>query len=99
MADGYTQKNSPMRFKAEELGDDDLLITRLTGTESLSRLFEFEREVRAPADKPVAFEDVLGEGGAVALDVPGGETRYFQGIVSRLAQGESTERFASYRAT
>ena len=44
MAETYTQKNSPMRFKAESLGDDDLLITNLSGSESLSGLFWFDLE-------------------------------------------------------
>src|SRR5262245_45283651 len=99
MAEAYTQAHSPMRFKAQGLGDDDLLITRLAGTEALSQLFAFELELLAPADKPVAFDDVLGRAAAVALDVPGGQPRLFHGIVSRLAQGHRDERFLTYRAT
>ncbi len=99
MADEYTQQNSPMRFKVNGLGDDDLLITRLTGTEGLSELFRFELDLLAPADKPVAFEDVLGKPAAIALDVPNGQPRLFQGIISRFSQGNPSKRFLTYRAT
>ena len=64
MADEYTQANSPMRFRVDGLGEDDLLITRLSGTEALSELFSFELELLAPVDKPVAFDQVLGKGEA-----------------------------------
>lgn len=99
MAEAITQANSPMRFKAEALGDDDLLITRLSGSEGLSELFEFELEFLAPVDAPVAFEDVLGKGATVSLDLPDGEPRFIQGIISRFAQGPRDDKFLSYRAT
>jgi type VI secretion system secreted protein VgrG len=98
MPDQYTQQTSPLRFKAEALGDDDLLITRLTGTEALSRLYSFHLELLAPLDKPVNFEDVLGQGASVAIDVEGGEPRFFNGLVARFAQGARDDTFITYRA-
>src|SRR5262245_6190054 len=98
MPDQYTQQSSPMRFKAEALGDDDLLITRLTGSEALSELYSFQLDLLAPLDKPVHFEDVLGQGAAVAIDVAGGEPRFFNGIVARFAQGTRDNTFITYRA-
>src|SRR5262249_37158601 len=85
--------------KAEPLGDDELLIAGFSGTEGLSRLFQYELELLAPVDKPVAFQDVLGKGAVVAIDVPGGEPRHFHGIISRFAQGGRDDRFLTYRAT
>jgi type VI secretion system secreted protein VgrG len=99
MPEPYSQQNSPLRFKAQDLGDDDLLITRLTGTEALSELFQFELELLAPIDKPVDFAQVLGKGGSVAIDVPGSDPRFFQGIIVRFAQGPRDDRFLTYRAT
>src|SRR5262245_33726919 len=99
MAEDYTQANSPIRFKAEGLGDDELLITRLSGSEVISKLFEFRLEFLAPVEKPVSFEKVLGKGATVALDLPNGEPRFFQGIISRFSQGGRDERFLTYRAT
>ena len=98
MPEEYTQANSPMRFKAQALGDDDLLITRLEGTEALSELFTFTLELIAPLDKPVSFADVLGQGASIAIDVEGGEPRYFHGLVSRFAQGRRDDTFLTYRA-
>jgi type VI secretion system secreted protein VgrG len=99
MPENYTQKNSPMRFRAEALGEDDLLITRLTGSEALSELFQFDLDFIAPLDKPVAFADVLGKAAGIALDVSGGDPRYFQGLVVRFAQGVRDETVLTYRAT
>jgi type VI secretion system secreted protein VgrG len=97
MPEQYTQQSSPFRFKSEDLGDDDLLITGLTGSEALSELFHFSLDLVAPLEKPVNFEDVLGKGAVVAVDVPGGEPRQFRGIVSRFAQGRRDDNFISYR--
>src|ERR1700684_3659925 len=99
MPENYTQANSPMRFKAESLGDDDLLITRLAGPGALSELFEFELEFLAPLSKPVVFADVLGKSATITLDVPGGDPRYFQGLIVRFAQGVRDDTFLTYSAT
>src|SRR5262245_32394858 len=98
MPDPYTQANSPMQLRVEGLGDDDLLITRLAGTEAISQLFSFELELLASLDKPVAFEDTLGKAASVLVAVPGGDGRYFHGIVSRFAQGPRDDTFLTYRA-
>jgi len=97
MPEQFTQLNAPFRFKARDLGDDDLLITGLRGTEALSRLFAFELDLVAPLDKPVDFSVVLGRPAAVAIDVPGGEPRHFHGLVSRFGQGSRDDTFISYR--
>jgi type VI secretion system secreted protein VgrG len=97
MAETYTQQSSPMRFKAEALEADDLLLTGFTGTEALSRLYTYELELAAPLDKPAKFEDVLGKAAIVAIEILGGETRYFHGLVSRFSQGSRDENFIAYR--
>jgi type VI secretion system secreted protein VgrG len=98
MAEQYSQANSPLRFKAGDLGDDDLLVTGLSGSESLSRLYTYRLDLIAPADKPAEFKDVLGKGAVVALDVQGGEPRFFHGIISRFGQGARDDNFIYYRA-
>src|SRR6516164_2250567 len=97
MPEQYTQQNSPLKFKAQDLGDDDLLITQLGGYEALSELFVFQLELLAPVDKPVDFEKVLGKGASVGV-LSHGDPRYFQGIISRLAQGQRDDRFLTYSA-
>ena len=99
MPEDYTQTNSPLRFRAESLGEGDLLIARLTGSEALSELFAFDLDLIAPVGKPVGFADVLGKSASIVLDVPGGDPRHFQGLIVRLAQGVRDETFLTYRAT
>jgi len=93
----FTQLNSPVRFKASSLGDDDLLLTGLRGREEISQLFTFHLDLLAPLDKPIDFAEVLGRPAAVSMDVEKSETRYFQGIVNRVAQGARDDIFISYR--
>lgn len=97
MAETYTQATASLRFKAEALGDDDLLLIRMTGTEGLSRLFSYELELIASLDKSVEFDKVLGNGAVIGIDVPGGEPRLFHGIVNRFAQGARDDTFLNYR--
>jgi type VI secretion system secreted protein VgrG len=99
MPETYTQKNSPLRFQGESLGEDDLLITRLAGSEALSELFEFDLDFIAPLDKPIVFKDVLGKLGAISLQMPDNSLRYFQGLIVRLAQGIRDDTFLTYKAT
>ena len=98
MAAQYTQANSPMRFKAEALGDDDLLLTKFDGAEAISELYSFTLELMAPLDQPIEFADVLGQAAIVAIDVSGGEPRHFHGIVSRFSQGSRDDTFITYHA-
>lgn len=98
MPEQFTQLNSPVRFKASSLGDDDLLLTGLSGREGISQPFSFQLELLAPLEKPIEFAEVLGRPAAVAMEVEKSETRYFHGIVNRVAQGARDDTFISYRA-
>src|SRR4051794_31903237 len=97
MPDAYTQADAPMRFKAGNLGDDDLLLVRFDGTEALSALFAFTVELLAPLDAPVDFAQVLGQSASLAIQIPSGEARFLHGIVSRFAQGRRDDTFLTYR--
>ena len=97
MPDAYTQADAPMRFKAGNLGDDDLLLVRFDGTEALSALFAFTVELLAPLDAPVDFAQVLGQSASIAIQIPSGEARFLHGIVSRFAQGKRDDTFLTYR--
>jgi type VI secretion system secreted protein VgrG len=61
-----------------------LAISRLTGEEAISSLYRYEVELSAP---PASFESLLGHAVDVSVAVPGGQTRHFAGIVSRVSQG------------
>ncbi len=97
MPEQFTQLNSPVRFKASSLDDDDLLLTGLSGREGISQLFSFQLDLVAPLDKPIDFAAVLGRPAAVSMEVEKSETRYYQGIINRVAQGARDDTFISYR--
>src|SRR5262245_55708840 len=92
------QDNRPLRVKLGRVDPNAVLITALKGTETISRLFSFTLELIAHADKPLKFEDVLGQPSVVAIDQEPGKTRFIHGIISKLSQGRRDNRFVFYKA-
>src|SRR5712691_2655424 len=92
-----TQKN---RFLAigTALGDDALLVRNFSSSEQLGRLFQMEVEL-VSEDPAVDFDAMVGSKATVRLEMPDGQTRYFNGYVSRFVQAEQQRNFACYRAT
>jgi type VI secretion system secreted protein VgrG len=92
-----TQKQ---RFLASEtaLGEDKLLIKGFALTEALGRPFQMEADLLSE-DPAIKFEDIVGTSVTVKLKMPNGQTRYFNGVVSRFVQEEQQQSFARYRAT
>ena len=80
------------------LGKDVLLLHRMTAREELGRLAEFELELLS-LDPKIKLEDVLGKSVTVALDLPGGKTRFFNGLCTRFSQTGRTGRYTQYQAT
>ena len=69
------------------LGPEALLLTELTGTEGLSTLFSFE--LGMVSENPnIAFEDIIGKNVTVSVILADGESRYFNGMVSRFSHGK-----------
>jgi len=66
-------------------------------SDHLSRLFQMEVETDSQ-DSNIKFEDIVGTAATVKLQLPNGQTRYFNGIVSRFVQ-EQQGNVARYRAT
>jgi type VI secretion system secreted protein VgrG len=95
-----SQTNRPLRVTLGSVNPDGVLLTGLSGTESISRVSRFTLSLAAPADAPLRFEDVLGQPALVAIDqgVLGGQTRFVHGVISRLTQGRQDNRFRFYRA-
>ncbi len=99
----YSQANRLLAVTTS-LGTDVLLLQQFTGTEAISRLFQFELEMLAVSTATIAFDAILGQTVTVSLMMPNGSTRYFNGIVNRFtqcqripsAQGGAT--FTVYRA-
>ena len=88
------------------LGPDVLLFRRMTATEELGRLFEFDLELLSE-DRAIDPDRLLGQNMTVRLDLPNEDTRYFNGFVSRflhtgmmeVAAGGRDLEYAAYRAT
>jgi type VI secretion system secreted protein VgrG len=92
-----TQKTRMLVIKTA-LGEDRLLLKNLTLTEQLGRLFQMEVELHSE-DRAIKFDDIVGTNATVQLKTPGGQTRYFNGCISRFIQAEHQGSFAVYRAT
>ena len=80
------------------LGDDVLLFHRMTATESLGRLFQFDLDLLS-SDPNIDFDKLLGQNVTVRLELPDDQTRYFNGFVSRFSQEGSVDDFNAYSMT
>ncbi|MCB9917401.1 MAG: type VI secretion system tip protein VgrG [Planctomycetes bacterium] len=80
------------------LASDALMVSRLSTTEQLGRLFEFRLELLSP-DEEIDIDKVLGHPMTVSVDLPSGETRYLNGIASKFAQTGRRGGYAVYQAT
>ena len=69
------------------LGEDALLFRRMSGSEELGRMFQFELELLSR--KPdIKFGDLLGRNVTIRLDLPDRKKRYFNGFVTRFNQSD-----------
>ena len=80
-----TQANQPMAVSTP-LGTDVLLLQKVSGTEAISRLFEFQLELLAESSTEIAFDQILGQNVTVTLQMPDGSSRYLNGIVNKFGQ-------------
>jgi type VI secretion system secreted protein VgrG len=94
---GATQETRAVAVSTP-LGEDVLLLDRMFASERLSGLFEYTLELLA-ADHDIKFEDVLGDNFTVRYELPGDDTRYFNGFVSHFRHVGQKREFAFYRAT
>jgi type VI secretion system secreted protein VgrG len=84
---------------------DFLLISRVSATEGLSRLFSFEVELLHEEENPgfeptvVDATQMLGQGVTVTIDQRDGTKRNLNGIVNQFSQGNRNTRFSFYYAT
>ena len=93
----FTQTNR--RFSvATPLAEEALVLRKMTGSEKLSRLFEFDLELHSD-DIDIRHEDLLGENITVSIELPDNELRYINGIVSRISMEGYEGRHVVYRAT
>src|SRR5207253_4756981 len=81
----YTQEGRFMAVSTP-LGKDVLLLDSFSAKEEISRLFVFKLGMFAEDESKVQFDKLLGQKVTVSLE--GDPKRYFNGIVSRLSQGQ-----------
>lgn len=93
----YTQAYRPVRL-ATPLGDDVLLVRRLTGREPLGRLFQYELELLSERDN-LDHRQIIGKNVTLAVDKGDKDPRFFNGFVSRFSQVTFEGRLLEYRAT
>lgn len=79
------------------LGDDVLLLQKLTGVEGVSRLFTFHLDLLSE-DASIAFNDIVGQRVTITIHLANDENRYINGFVSRFTQSGRDIRFAHYQA-
>ena len=91
----YTQSKRAFRFESPA-GKDALILTAFSVTEELSRPYALQAElVSEKAD--LDPKKLIGQPASVTVDLLGGGTRHFHGIVSRIAQGPRQELLSQYR--
>lgn len=93
----YTQAKRPVRI-ATPLGEDVLLLRKMTGGEELGRPFRYEL-VLLSEDHDINYKDIIGENVTVLVDKGDREARFFNGFISRFTQSKYERKLAEYRAT
>ncbi len=80
------------------LGDDVLLFHRMHAREELSKVPEFQLELLS-LKGDIKHEDILGKNVTVTVLLPDDSPRYYNGFVTRFAQGRMIGRYHRYFAT
>ncbi len=78
-----------------QLGDDKLLLTRFTGAEAMSELFEFRVDALS-IDPDVDFNPVIGTNSTLEFMTHSGEMRYFDGVCTEAVTTGVDESMYSY---
>ena len=92
-----TQKYREVEIETP-LGADVLLLKEATITEALSQPFVIDLQLLS-RQEDIHFEDLLGENATLRIELPEGQTRYFNGHFSDFSQTGNIGDFAVYHAT
>lgn len=90
-------QNSRLLELTTPLGTDELLIRSIQGREGISQLYSFEIECFGPNDKPVDFNELIGQPAWVSATAKGLEKRYFHGIIKSFTRGARSNTATAYR--
>ncbi len=91
----YTQDGRRLAIQTP-LGKDKLLLVGFNGHEGISQLFSLQVEVLAEIATEVAFDRLLGQKVTISVEISTGKKRYFNGIVTRVTEGEQGSLFREY---
>ncbi|MFH0730438.1 MAG: type VI secretion system tip protein VgrG [Pseudomonadota bacterium] len=86
------------------LGQDALLLSEFSGTESISRLFNYRLTLLSENHR-IPFADIIGKNVTLSIDLAGGEKRFINGLIASFSQsGSGTVKleagyFSQYSAT
>ena len=93
----YTQENRAGRIQTP-FGEDEVLLHRLSGQESISRLFRYDLDLRS-GNPNLSAEDIVGKSVSVELGLDlEGEPRRINGVISRFSFHSQKDEGFSYRA-
>ncbi len=93
----YSQENRIVAIETP-LGTDVLLLEKVTGHESVSRMFAFHVDLLSENDG-IKFDDIVGQRVTVTVHLSEtGKNRYINGFVSRFVQTGKDNRFTHYQA-
>lgn len=92
----YTQDTRPIAVETP-LGKDALLLSAFSGVEEMSRLFRYQLELLSEK-KDIAAKDIVSKNVTFHVEFPGGEKRYFNGVVNRFSYSGTGDRLSMYRA-
>jgi len=91
----------PKTLRAMEIttpvGDDVLLFYGMHAREELGRLSEYQLDLLSQK-KDINPDDLLGKSVTVKIELPDESTRFFNGFVTRFAQGGTVGRYNRYSA-
>src|SRR6185436_19283890 len=79
------------------LGEDVLLFHGMRAREEMSRLFEYQLDLLS-LNNDINLDEILGKNVTVKVALPDDTTRYFNGFVTRFAQGGNFGRYHRYFA-
>ena len=93
----YTQDNRLISVHTV-LGKDVLLLQGFSGSEGVSRLFQFDLRMHSE-NRSISFDGIVGKKATIKLILQNGAERFINGIIASFSQGGASTVFASYHAT
>ncbi|SPF52003.1 Rhs element Vgr protein [Candidatus Sulfopaludibacter sp. SbA4] len=92
----YKETDRPM-ILTTPLGPNMMFLTEMHGREGISELFQFQLETVVELGTQVSFDQFLGKKVTVSITTKTGDTRYINGIVRKMAQGNRDPEFCQFR--